>query len=73
MTQYHVNAELFKYLTRSSGHTLPEVADLLGISLPSLYHRLNERIPFRIHEVLAWADFVSCAEPTQIFYLEKEA
>ena len=72
MWVYRVDAERFKYLTKASGHTLQEVADLLGCSLQSLYLRLKGVIPFRAPEISKWANFVGCTDVLPVFYVMEE-
>lgn len=68
MFVYKVNEVKFKYLTKASGHTLQDVADLLGISLSSLYQRLNGNRPFKFLEGALWANFVGCDDILSVFY-----
>lgn len=70
---YHVDEELFKYLTKASGHTLQEAADAMGIPLSSLYLRLNETVPFKGTEIASWANLTSCTDLLTVFYKQVEA
>lgn len=63
-----LDKNLFIYLTKKSGHTLQDVADLWGISLPGVYKRLNGVLEVRRDEMASWMQLTGVKDAGPVFF-----
>ena len=59
---------LFLFLTNKAGYSIPEMAQLLQLSIRSLDSRLDRQTDFTLSEMTTWAEYVDCQNPGAVFF-----
>ncbi|MGN1025502.1 MAG: hypothetical protein ACI4P4_03750 [Faecousia sp.] len=63
-----IDKNLFEYLTKKSGHTFQDVADLWGVPLSGVYKRMNGIIELRQSEMESWMNMVGARDAGPVFF-----
>ena len=63
-----LDKNLFIYLTKRSGHTLSDVAELWDVPLSGVYKRLNEEIELRRDQMESWMLMVGARDAGPVFF-----
>lgn len=68
-----VDRNLFEFVTKSTGHSLDEAAEAMGLSRSGLSRRLNGEIQFRHDEMAKWLQLTGTKDAGPVFFAEESA